>query len=67
MCGRDCTGKIKGTQAYVVLYWLRNIVTAQWPERGGSAVSAHSNPGSLQSMDASAMTATLSTDLCTQI
>lgn len=48
------------------LHWLRNTATAQWPERGGSAVSAHSNPGSLQSMDASAMTAALRKDLHTQ-
>lgn len=42
-------GKTQRARACAVLYWLRKTAAAQWPERAGSAGSAHSNPGGLQS------------------
>lgn len=47
----------QGNKRYTSLYWPRNIAMAQWQERGGSAVSSHSNPGSLHRMDVTVMTA----------
>lgn len=47
----------QGNKRYTSLYWPRNIAMAQWQERGGSAVSSHSNPGSLHRIDVSVMTA----------